>query len=1043
MRTEKEGTIYYPNGSDSIGAYVAGLLPEAIKEVKKRMLTDLNHPPSIIIYPSTDQLYESNIGSSGPQTLTLPTFISKGERIVITYNGSYEELKQQLYAGIARSIWEDQQGQGLSAQLQGTQQSSNNTAGNTPNNNQPTQANNNHPNSNPATPANPINPINPIPKWFKEGAIRYFAWQWPITSEDQLRNTMQQQHFTSYQALLSYEPRLGGEAFCYFLTEKYLPTAVAQTFLQLRKKHDLRRAIRLITKHNLDTLYSQCFDYYNKRFGLNDITKDEQLQVEPTGTAAQTVIAIPHSKGIILNTLVSPEKKYIAYVLGTADKRTVYVYDRTAKQTHKIAIYPLAPWIDDHSSDAYPLVAWNPDSKTLCVAIPVKGKVSIYRYTTDGHQLQKDILYGIDGITSLQPLSGSEYLLSAYTKGQSDIVSYNPRTERYTAHTDDVYDDRQPVEGKNNHQLYFLSDRPKKQGPLIWLIGVGYKKDTLWQGVYTVKDKKVIPVTVDTNTLDQWRKLIAINEKGILATHTKYGAENYTLLQTDGSTTPLSHYTPIQYLAGTDEVSTYRTTQDSITIHIESYNHWLQQQQAHPAGTTSPWLADYKARERKQQQEDSILNAARDTTHTILDDVFKNVADNEKNGSDANNSGYPSGKGKHNRHNKHLKTQPVATPYVLQLHSAYFTAQVNNDYYINRYQPYQEYQGQFKFPEVGGMAQGGLTDLFENHHFTIAYRIPSATEGSDFFIKYENTKQTTDWGLTWFRKVESLQPDPNRNWVDENGQPYPNTAKVKTHYYELYLKRPMAYDLSLGLQTAVRQDKTIFLATDKRSLDFPALQSTWSITTLSATWNKLHPTIPYLYKGFYVKAITDVFKGFSQDEAVLFGSTLNLSYHQPLYKYITLVLQGHIGYSGGNEKILYNLGGVDNNVTPRVDTTVHFSQTAPYAFQSLVTPFRGYFQNSLYGNKYVLCNADLYFPIFKTLIPIQTPLPSINNLQLGIFSDAATASETWEANPNNNQWLISYGVSARTTLAGYPLRIDVAWPAGTNRSPLCYFSLNL
>lgn len=40
MRPGKEGTVYYPDGSDSIGAYVAGLLPEAIKEVKKRMLTD-------------------------------------------------------------------------------------------------------------------------------------------------------------------------------------------------------------------------------------------------------------------------------------------------------------------------------------------------------------------------------------------------------------------------------------------------------------------------------------------------------------------------------------------------------------------------------------------------------------------------------------------------------------------------------------------------------------------------------------------------------------------------------------------------------------------------------------------------------------------------------------------------------------------------------------------------------------------------------------------------------------------------------------------
>jgi hypothetical protein len=49
---------------------------------------------------------------------------------------------------------------------------------------------------------------------------------------------------------------------------------------------------------------------------------------------------------------------------------------------------------------------------------------------------------------------------------------------------------------------------------------------------------------------------------------------------------------------------------------------------------------------------------------------------------------------------------------VLQLCSTYFTAKINNDYFINRYQPYQGYQGTFKFPQIGGMDQGGFSDLF-------------------------------------------------------------------------------------------------------------------------------------------------------------------------------------------------------------------------------------------------------------------------------------------------------------------------------------------
>ncbi len=126
---------------------------------------------------------------------------------------------------------------------------------------------------------------------------------------------------------------------------------------------------------------------------------------------------------------------------------------------------------------------------------------------------------------------------------------------------------------------------------------------------------------------------------------------------------------------------------------------------------------------------------------------------------------------------------------------------------------------------------------------------------------------------------------------------------------------------------------------------------------------------------------------------------------------------------------------MDNNVTIKLDSNVHFAQTAPYAFQALITPFRDHRQNTLYGNQYAVFNADVYFPLFQTLIPIETPLSFINLLQLGLFSDMATAKESWQKPHSYANWLWSYGLSVRSKLAGYSLRMDVAWP-GTTKS-LC------
>src|SRR5690606_15756762 len=105
--------------------------------------------------------------------------------------------------------------------------------------------------------------------------------------------------------------------------------------------------------------------------------------------------------------------------------------------------------------------------------------------------------------------------------------------------------------------------------------------------------------------------------------------------------------------------------------------------------------------------------------------------------------------------------------------------------------------------------------------------------------------------------------------------------------------------------------------------------------------------------------------------------------------------------------------------------------------------FRGYLQNTLYGNRYAVFNADGYFPLFQALIPIETPLSVINLLQLGLFTDIGTAKETWQKPAINQGWLWSYGMSARSTLAGYPVRVDVAWPGALNKKPVWYFSLSL
>src|SRR5690606_30976583 len=144
-------------------------------------------------------------------------------------------------------------------------------------------------------------------------------------------------------------------------------------------------------------------------------------------------------------------------------------------------------------------------------------------------------------------------------------------------------------------------------------------------------------------------------------------------------------------------VAQYKPIGDSIQISTTTFSEWLE---AENDTTISPWLKDYNKRVAARAKEDSIIKKAKDDNPSFLEGVLlpKNAKEQAKQREDsiAQSLQYD---------NKKVK------PYVLQLHSAYFSAKVNNDYFINRYQPYKNYQGQFKFPELGGMAQGGFTDI--------------------------------------------------------------------------------------------------------------------------------------------------------------------------------------------------------------------------------------------------------------------------------------------------------------------------------------------
>jgi hypothetical protein len=508
--------VYFPDGYDSLCAFVARELPSAAKVIAARMGTASSQVPNVIVYPSLDQLYESNIGSSGPHEVTFPTFVTKGNRLLLAYTGSYEDLRAQLYEALARSAWETALSGGAEAQIG--------------------QANR-----------------EAIPYWMSEGAIRYFAHGWPIAAEDRLLNIVQAEQPTDTYELMARYPALYGQAFCYYLSKQFMRQTPVQVFFQLKKGKPLVRVLRLVTQTPADSLYAGCLRFFTQRavqlYSASD--RDSTNNIYPVNFA--------HRRGRIVRVLSDPSGNFIATVSAVGHNRYTEVYDTRSHNRFLVERYSLPPWISDHNADLYPLLAWN--GQSLLVARPEKGVIKIKRYSTTGQWQATYPLEGADGISALSLTNGTEWLLAAWRRAQSDIVTYDGQRNSYHTITNDDGDDHSPSL-LSNSMFLFTSERKQPRKRTHERLA-----DTViaTHGIFKAQNQQVLPWLTDTAGYIRYGDPLPLTDGRVLLTTTRNGTRQYALASNSSVSKDALHLLDargsLQYLPGSNEVATYRATQ--------------------------------------------------------------------------------------------------------------------------------------------------------------------------------------------------------------------------------------------------------------------------------------------------------------------------------------------------------------------------------------------------------------------------------------------------------------------------------------------------
>ncbi len=383
---------------------------------------------------------------------------------------------------------------------------------------------------------------------------------------------------------------------------------------------------------------------------------------------------------------------------------------------------------------------------------------------------------------------------------------------------------------------------------------------------------------------------------------------------------------------------------------------------------------------------------------------------------------------------------PLQRNYKIQYATEYVVTQLDNNF-LNA--GYQKFTGGgspiYMNPGINGLFKIGMTDLLEDKKIVGGFRIAADLSSNEFILSYDDRTKRLDKQLVLHR--ESLS-----NVTDGNG----DLLKIHTNEAIYRLRWPFSEVTRLGGSLTYRNDQTVYLATDDANLAKPYTYANWAEAKLEYVFDNTIQKGLNLYNGLRFKLFAEYYKQIDAQSSDMTVLGLDIRHYTKIHRDLIWANRFSASTSLGSQKLIYYMGGVDNWFNPKFDNSVRVATDQNYAFQTIATPMRGFYQNIRNGNSFALFNSEIRWPIFKYLIgrPIRSDM--INNFQIIGFGDLGTA---WNGNSpyssenslnttimggnfgnpitvtlqnHTNPIVGGYGVGFRTRIFGYFVRLDFA-----------------
>ncbi|WP_169337701.1 hypothetical protein [Segetibacter koreensis] len=503
----------------------------------------------------------------------------------------------------------------------------------------------------------------------------------------------------------------------------------------------------------------------------------------------------------------------------------------------------------------------------------------------------------------------------------------------------------------------------------------------------------------------------------------------------------------------------YKLKVDSIALRKRNVN-------ARPTEYLKKIIAERRAEEGKA----TIYNST-DTTAANTSPVFQSEFENEKKDSAA--SAYKV----YEVPKQTVLQRSRLFDYRLKFSNDYIVSGVSNNILINRYQPYAGGSGPIQLGNGSNLNftfRASVSDLMEDIKFIGGFRLGTNLRDNEYLFGFQNYRKRFDWGLTYYRTINhggvGLSSNPSEGY----------NAQFNTNIYQFNGSYPLNEVKSLRATIAYRRDRTIVKpfhyfgggegVPDQYGLAYPDILTQYALGRIEYVHdNTINPT-QNIWHGLRYKVYMDI--NMPVNDSVHAGYTYNFGFdarhYLPIYRNFIWAVRAAADFSWGDRKLIYYLGGVDGWLSPKFNNANRPAPDQNYAFQTLAVNLRGFKQNVANGNNAFVMNSELRLPVFSTLINKPINNAFLRNFQLIQFLDLGTAwngkydkwarpGVTYTTGDANNPITLKtkaggigpfaggYGFGARSTILGYFLKVDAAWPMDGifNGKPMWYFALGL